>query len=45
MSSPLARRRAVVTDSNKLRTYSSARFFLDDDVLGILVAGRAKASG
>ena len=45
MSSPLARRRAVVTDSNKLRTYSSARFFLDDDVLGILVEGRAKASG
>ncbi len=44
MSNPLARRKAVVTNSNKLRTYSTARFFLDEDVLDILVEGRPKAS-
>jgi predicted aconitase len=45
MTNPLARRKAVVTDSNKLRTYSTARFFLDDDVVDILVEGCAPASG
>ena len=43
MSNPLARRKAVVTNSNKLRTYSTARFFLDDDVLDILIGGRPQA--
>lgn len=44
MNNPLARRRAVVTSSNKLRTYTTARFFLDDEVLRIIVEGRVKAS-
>ena len=43
MSNPLARRKAVVTNSNKLRTYSTARFFLADDVLNILIGGRPQA--
>jgi predicted aconitase len=45
MSNPLARRKAVITNSNKLRTYSTARFFLEDDVVDILVEGRPKGSG
>jgi predicted aconitase len=39
MSNPLARRRAVVTDSTKLRTYTTARYFRDDDVLPVIVNG------
>ncbi len=31
---------AVVTSSNKLRTYTDARFFLDDDLLPIIVSGK-----
>lgn len=29
----------IITNSNKLRTYSTARFFLDDEVLDIIVNG------
>jgi hypothetical protein len=39
MSSPVARKRAVVTNSAKLRTYTTARYFLDDDLLPVLVSG------
>ena len=39
MSNPLARKRAVVTDSAKLRTYTTARYFLADDLLPVLVYG------
>jgi hypothetical protein len=39
MSNPLARKRAVVTDSTKLRTYTTARYFLDGDVLPVIVHG------
>jgi predicted aconitase len=40
MNNPLSARRAVITNSNKLRTYSTARFFLDQQVLDIIVRGR-----
>lgn len=45
MNNPLAERRAVVTNSNKLRTYSTARFFLDQDVLDIIIEGQVKGGG
>ncbi|MGD0005077.1 MAG: aconitase X [Anaerolineaceae bacterium] len=39
MNNPLCARQPIVTNSNKLRTYSTARFFLDDDLLEIAVNG------
>ncbi|HNR89797.1 MAG TPA: aconitase X [Spirochaetota bacterium] len=39
LTNPLMKGKAVVTDSNKLRTYTSARFFLEDDLLDIITAG------
>jgi predicted aconitase len=39
MNNPLSARRAVITNSNKLRTYSTARFFLDEEVLDTIVRG------
>jgi len=39
MSNPLARKRAVVTNSAKLRTYTTARYFRDADVLPVIVHG------
>jgi len=44
MSNPLARRRAVVTTSAKLRTYTTARYFRDADVLPVLVSGTVEAA-
>lgn len=42
MNNPLSARRPVLTNSNKLRTYSTARFFLDDQVLEIIVSGKVQ---
>lgn len=39
MSNPACSKYPVMTNSNKLRTYSKARFFLDDEVLSIIVNG------
>ena len=39
MNNPLCARQPIVTNSNKLRTYSTARFFLDEDLLEIAVDG------
>jgi predicted aconitase len=39
MNNPLSARRPVITNSNKLRTYSTARFFLDEQVLEIVAQG------
>jgi hypothetical protein len=33
------RQRTIATNSNKLRTYSTARFFLDDDILELMCTG------
>ena len=39
MNNPLCALQPIVTNSNKLRTYSTARFFLDEDLLEIAVEG------
>lgn len=39
MNNPLSARRPVVTNSNKLRTYSTARFLPDEQVLATIVRG------
>lgn len=40
MNNPLCAKQAVITNSNKLRTYSTARYYLDDEVLNKIVKGR-----
>lgn len=39
MNNPLAKKKAVITSSNKLRTYTTARFYTDDEILEQLVGG------
>lgn len=35
-NNPLTKKKAIATNSNKLRTYSAARYYKDEDVLAIL---------
>ena len=37
MSNPLTKSRRIMTCSNKLRTYSTARYYTDDELLDIIV--------
>lgn len=39
MNNPQCARAPIVTNSNKLRTYSSARYYTDAEILGILAKG------
>jgi predicted aconitase len=39
MNNPLCARKPVITNSNKLRTYSSARFLLDEELLRVIASG------
>jgi hypothetical protein len=39
MNNPVANKYPVITNSNKLRTYSTTRFFLEDDVVRQIVTG------
>lgn len=39
MNNPLCKKKAVITSSNKLRTYTTARFYTDDEILEQLVKG------
>ncbi|MCL2508950.1 MAG: aconitase X catalytic domain-containing protein [Oscillospiraceae bacterium] len=39
MNNPLCGKKPVVTNSNKLRTYTSARYFTDDEIAQIAVKG------
>lgn len=39
LTNPLCAAKAVCTDSNKARTYSTARYFVDDDLLDVIVSG------
>ena len=39
MNNPLCAKKPVITNSNKLRTYTSARYFTDDEILAICVKG------
>ena len=36
MNNPLCKKKAVITNSNKLRTYPSARYYTDAEILDIL---------
>lgn len=39
LGNPKGSKQFPITNSNKLRTYSKARFFLDDEILRIIVSG------
>ncbi|MDR3314085.1 MAG: aconitase X catalytic domain-containing protein [Oscillospiraceae bacterium] len=39
MNNPLCSKKPVITNSNKLRTYTSARYFTDDEITRIAVKG------
>ena len=41
MNNPICRKKPVITNSNKLRTYTTAKFHTDEDILKI-ISGRAK---
>ena len=43
MNNPLCKKKAVITCSNKLRTYTSARYYTEADILKIITGGRADA--
>ena len=40
MNNPLCRSMPVITNSNKLRTYSSARYYTDDEILTCITKGK-----
>ena len=39
MNNPLAGKMPVITCSNKLRTYTTARFYTEDEILGLITKG------
>jgi predicted aconitase len=45
MNNPLAASHPIATCSNKLRTYTSARFYLEEEVLPIIIHGDANQGG
>ena len=40
MNNPLCRKKSVVTNSNKLRTYTTAKYCIDSDILNIITGGK-----
>lgn len=40
MNNPLCKKMPVITSSNKLRTYSSARYYTDDEILQTITGGQ-----
>ena len=44
-NNPLCGRMPMATNSNKLRTYSTARYYTDDEVLALVTRGRADKRG
>ena len=42
MNNPLCKKKAVITSSNKLRTYTSARFYREDEILDIITGREGK---
>ena len=42
MNNPLCKKKAVITCSNKLRTYTSARFYREDEILDIITRKEGK---
>ena len=45
MNNPLCSKEPIATNSNKLRTYSTARFFMDDDIIAIMCTGSVPQGG
>ena len=45
MNNPLCGKDPIVTSSNKLRTYTSARFYLEDELLHIITGGTLPRGG
>ena len=43
MNNPLSTKMPVITSSNKLRTYTSARYYTDDEILEQITKGGAQA--
>ena len=39
MNNPLCKKMPVITSSNKLRTYTSARYYTDQEILSIITKG------
>lgn len=39
MNNPLSKKMPVITSSNKLRTYTSARFYTDEEILAMIAKG------
>ena len=39
MNNPLCKKKAVITSSNKLRTYTSARYYTEAEILEIITGG------
>ena len=39
-NNPIAGKKPIITSSNKLRTYSSSRFYKNDDILNIITRGK-----
>ena len=39
MNNPLCKKMPVITSSNKLRTYTSARYFTDAEILETITGG------
>ena len=42
MNNPLCKKKAVITCSNKLRTYTSARFYRESEILDIITSKEGK---
>ena len=40
MNNPLSTKMPVITSSNKLRTYTSARYYTDDEILTEITGGK-----
>ena len=39
MNNPLCKKKPVITSSNKLRTYTSAKYYTSEDILNIITGG------
>ncbi len=42
MNNPLCKSKPVITSSNKLRTYTSARYYTEDEILRIITSGKGR---
>ena len=40
MNNPLCKKMPVITSSNKLRTYTTSRYYKDEEILNIITGGK-----